>query len=68
MYAKKNISKSIANLDFSTAISTLQQNIKQKSIIKGNIIIIWILFLKKVMVNNWILVKIQIIMKIQMEN
>ena len=30
MYAKKNISKSIATLDVSTAISALQQNIKQK--------------------------------------
>ena len=68
MYAKKNISKSIATLDVSTAISALQQNIKQKSGIKENIIIIWIWFLKKVMMKNWILVKILIIMKIQMEN
>ena len=34
IYAKKNISKSIAILDVSTAISALQQNIKQKKQIK----------------------------------
>ena len=52
MNVKKNISKSIVILDFSTGISTLQQNIKQKSIIKENIVIIWILFLKKVMMKD----------------
>ena len=40
MNVKKNISKSIVIIDFSTAISALQQNIKQKSIRKENIVII----------------------------